>query len=261
MSNFSDLLNKPLPSKAKAEDVVTESTCENEDVMDTPVVTNEEDEIDVPDGSDDDISTTDVDDIATDNDDFDPDSLSDEDLAALDAELSGDAVDAVAGADDEDNVALSPEEEIQADDMMKVAATTLLVNDELNAEERASFVESADATIAIDEGFMTDADINEMSVELGLATENSYNKKMLIRLDAESKKKQLFALGVNVSAAAHHDPDYVKLKKVMKMRKVLRARLTQKYKSEATKRMKVYFNRLKKSKAAPLAKIGSKMDK
>ena len=105
---------------------------------------------------------------------------------------------------------------------------------------------------------MTEADINELAAECGLMTEARYTNKMIIRLDAESKKKQLYALAVNVSAAAHNDPDYIKLKKVMKMRKILRAKLERKYHSEATKRMKVYYNRLKNSKSNTLRKIGSK---
>ena len=107
---------------------------------------------------------------------------------------------------------------------------------------------------------MTEADVNQMSADLGLVQESKYNKKMIIRLDAASKKKQLYALAVNVSAAAHGDADYRKLRKVMKMRKILRARLEKKYRSEATKRMKIYFNRLKNSKSGFLNKIAAKHD-
>jgi hypothetical protein len=83
---------------------------------------------------------------------------------------------------------------------------------------------------------------------------------MIIRLDKEAKQKQLFALAVNVSAAAHNDPDYRKLRKIMHARKILRARLEKKYRSEATKRMKIYFNRLKNSKSGFLNKIAAKHD-
>jgi hypothetical protein len=202
------------------------------------------------------VGTDDVDDITNSDNDIDPDDMSEEELDALDRELSGNAVDSVVG-DDEDEVSLSSDEEMKADDMMNVAATTLLVNDELGVEEKVAFVQN-EAETAVAEGFMTDADVNEMSSGLGLVQENSYNKKMIIRLDAASKKKQLYALAVNVSAAAHGDPDYRKLKKVMKMRKVLREKLDRKYKGEATKRMKVYFNRLKHSKSNTLAGIGNK---
>ena len=100
-----------------------------------------------------------------------------------------------------------------------------------------------------------------MAYNLNLIQENSYNKPMLIRLDAESKKKQLYALAVNVCAAAKNDPDYIKLKKVMKARKILRAKLDRKFHSQAVKRMKIYFARLRRSKSNVLSKIGHKMDK
>ena len=249
MSKFTEALNSPLPSKVNTDNILTES----EDIDEI----NEE-------GCEgkvcEDVDSDDLEDISASDDGFDPDSMSDEELADLDAELGDDVLDDVIGDDDEE-VSLSPEEEIEADDMMKVAATTLLVNDELSVEEKAEFVKT-EAVTAVNEGFMTEADVNEMAVEAGVVQEgNNYNKKMIIRLDAESKKKQLYALAVNVSAAAHNDPDYIKLKKVMKMRKVLRAKLDRKYHGEATKRMKIYFNRLRNSKAQSLAKTGKKYSK
>ena len=90
---------------------------------------------------------------------------------------------------------------------------------------------------------------------------NNYNKKMIIRLDKEAKQKQLYAIAINVSAAAHHDPDYIKLKKINRMSKILRAKLEKKYHAEATKRMKVYYKRLLSSGPAPLAAIGKNIEK
>ena len=186
------------------------------------------------------------------------DGMDDDDLDKLDSELRQTAVTNVI-SDDPDEEKLSPEEEIEADDMMQVAATTLLINDKLNDEEKKEFVESAtEVNIAINEGFMTSTDVDMMAESLGLVEEKSYNKPMLIRLDAESKKKQLYALAVNVSACAHKDPDYIKLKKVMKMRKILRAKLDRKYHAEATKRMKIYYARLRRSKSNTLNKVANK---
>ena len=247
MSKFTDALNRPLPSKLALENTVVTEAEELEDIVE---------ENDCADGKA--CEEVDDDDDDLELDEFDPDDLSDEELAALDKELSNGALDTV--LDDEDEVDLTPEEEIQADDMMSIAATTLLINDELNAEEKAAFVESQGPT-AVNEGFMSASDVNELAIEAGLVQEARYTNKMIIRLDAESKKKQLYALAVNVSAAAHGDPDYVKLKKVMKMRKILRAKLDRKYHAEATKRMKIYFARLRKSKAPALAKIGDKFSK
>ena len=262
MSRFTDALNTVLPSKMNG--LFTEGyddTFDEDDesyMQDTGSV-GEEGCNGATCEDDEDVDTNDVTDLQNDDDDFDPDDLSDEELSALDAELSGNAMGSVVG-DGENEVDLSPEEEIQADDMMSVAATTMLVNDELNVDEKAEFVQTQGETAVI-EGFMTETDVNEIALESGLVQEGKYTNKMIIRLDAESKKKQLYALAVNVSAAAHHDPDYVKLKKVMKMRKILRAKLDRKYHAEATKRMRIYFNRLKKSKAPALSKIGHKFSK
>ena len=268
MSKFTDALNSPLPSKLHMETTAEEYL----EAMESELFENISEEETV-DGLDNNTPVAeengcangkacedadDDDDMDLDDDDFDPDDMSDEELAALDKELSNGALDSV--IDDENEVDLSPEEEIQADDMMSIAATTMLVNDELNAEERAEFVQTHGET-AVNEGFMSAVDVNELAMEAGLVQEGKYTNKMIIRLDAESKKKQLYALAVNVSAAAHGDPDYVKLKKVMKMRKILRAKLDRKYHAEATKRMKIYFARLRKSKAPALAKIGEKFSK
>ena len=194
-----------------------------------------------------------------DDDDFDLDDLSDEDLAAFSDEMSKVTLDEIEG-NDTDEVDLSPEEEMHADDMMSVAATSMLVNDELNAEERAEFAKHEGA-IAINEGFMTEADVNQIAYEAGLVTEAKYNNKMIIRLDAASKKKQLYQLAVLICARAHQSPDYVKYKKVMKMKKLLRHKMERQYHAEAVKRMKVYFARLRNSKSTQLKNIGNKMDK
>ena len=290
--NFQDLLNQPLPSSIQeSADTENEFNAEEElasieesvassidtfnaeeelayiesEMFDNDIdadecgiedcCNEEDDDIEVP------VGTDDVDDLDDDVDDFDIDSLSDEELAALDSELGGDSLDNTAGNVDGEEE-LTPEEEIEADDMMKVAATTMLVNDELNAEEKVALLSNeAEIATVINEGFLTETDVNMLALEAGLVTEAKYNNKMIIKLDAASKKKQLYALAVNVSAAAHNDKDYIKLKKVMKMRKILRTRLEKKYRTEATKRMKIYFKRLRNSKSNTLSNIGTKADK
>jgi hypothetical protein len=196
-----------------------------------------------------------------DSDIEDIENMSDEELSALDAELSDDQFSSF--ANDEDEVTLTPAEQQEADDMMGIAATTVLVNDELNKGEKKKFIESTtDVKAAINEGLMLESDINEMAASLGLYTEgNNYNKKMIIRLDREAKQKQLYAIAVNVSAAAHNDTDYVKLKKLNRMRKIIRAKLDRKYHSEATRRMRAYYKRLVTSNSAPLAAIGKDLEK
>lgn len=288
MSRIDELLSRPLPSKSRgyfeSEEIDKYSDIDDQFVQADGVEPNqqyqEDDDYgyndddaerafsggyssygdDDEDYDSDDIGTDDISDIGS-LDDLD--SLDDEDLADLDRELSGELDDAYSDGEDEEE--LTTDEEMEADDKMSMAATTLLVNDELNSDEKRDFVEN-ESDIAVREGFMTDSDV-QMIIESytfgedDYLTEAKYNKPMLIRLDAESKKKQLYALAINVCAAAKNDPDYRKLKKIMKLRKIYRAKLDRKYHGQAVKRMKVYFNRLRKSKSPVLSNIAKKVDK
>ena len=266
--SFSDLLNKPLPSAETDEEETTtlesadpeemegdigdgEEGIEDDTEINQGDTTDEacgdddteceygddlEDDLEDPEG---DVASVIDDELDDDEDDdeLDVDDLSSEELDELDDELTDDYVDDLVG--DQDEITLSPEEEMEADDMMSTAATTIVVNDELNAQEKAEFLESAEQLqIAVNEGLLLESDINDMMYDLGMVTEgHKYNKKMLIRLDKKSKMKQLYSLAVNVSACAHHDPDFIKLKKVLRVRKQLRAKLRKKYHAEAMKRM------------------------
>ena len=290
--SFSDLLNKPLPSAETDEEETTtlesadpeemegdigdgEEGIEDDTEINQGDTTDEacgdddteceygddfEDDLEDPEG---DVASVIDDELDDDEDDdeLDVDDLSSEELDELDDELTDDYVDDLVG--DQDEITLSPEEEMEADDMMSTAATTIVVNDELNAQEKAEFLESAEQLqIAVNEGLLLESDINDMMYDLGMVTEGQkYNKKMLIRLDKKSKMKQLYSLAVNVSACAHPDPDFIKLKKVLRVRKQLRAKLRKKYHAEAMKRMKVYYKRLTSSKSSVLSNIGKKLSK
>lgn len=287
MSRIDELLSRPLPSKSKnyffeVDEMDKYSNANDAFVKADGVEPNqqyqEDDDYGYNDddaedafsgryssyGDDDDDDAEDVgtDDLSDIGSLDDLDSLDDEELADLDRELSGDLDDMYASDDEEEE--LSTDAEMDADDKMSLAATALLVNDELNEDEKRDFVENESA-IAMREGFLTDADVN-MITESYMSdddyfSEAKYNKPMMIRLDAESKKKQLYALAINVCAAANNDSDYRKLKKLMRLRKILRAKLDKKYHGQAIKRMKVYFNRLRKSKSPVLSNIAKKVDK
>lgn len=256
---FTDLLKDNLPSKSNA--LYSEEE-EILDKMEEELLLNNApaDDEDFDDEDDVDVDADDIEDSDdVDDEDIDFGDMSDEDFTDLVEDMrDGDLDEEDIDVDDEEQATLTPDEEMKADDMMSVAATTMLVNDELNDEEKAEFIDK-EAETAVAEGFMTDADVKQIGYEIGLITEgNNYNRKMIIRLDAESKKKQLFALAVNISAAAHKDSDYKKYKKVMKMKKILRKKMEKKYRSEAMKRMKIYFTRLRRSKSQTLNKIANK---
>ena len=291
--SFNELLNQDLPSRSNKsflesadeylddeaylesllEGIYDESNDEDEEFMkggkdkykggdpatDDVEPPADESKIKITEEYDDEWDDDDLGDIVGGDDDDDIDSLSDDELEQLDQELSGKMIDSVVGRETPQK--LSPDEEMQADDMMSVAATAAIVNDEMNAEEKAQFIESErDVQIAINEGLLMESDIQDIANAAGkYITENNYNKKMIIRLDKNAKMKQLYAIGVNVSAAAHKDPDYYKLKKVNRIRRTLQSKLRKKYHGEALKRMRVYMKRLMSSKSKTLSNIGKKI--
>ena len=271
--SFSDLLKKPLPSKMNTEEeVATESTIGIAEEIEEMLFSESEDstsqeltkaikELDNNDMATED-SDEDVDDAdeMDDLDDIDLSDLSDEELDEMEAELRDSDLDDL--TDDEEPVELSPEEEREADDLMSLAGTTELLKSELNAEERAAFLESASETqIAVFEGFLLESDVLPVEEsDEDMMTEKAFSSKTMVRFSAADRKAQLYAVALNVSARAHHDPDYIKLQKVQKMRRVLKRKIQRKYHAEAVKRMKVYFNRLRASKSSVLSAIGKKLN-
>lgn len=272
MSMFDDLLNEPLPSTVMtegADDDLDNLLKEDDDADVTPDTDGmpDMDNSDAEEGcvggdctkceDDDDVAGSDLVSKAVgvaddDDDDDDIDDMTDEEIDQLDKDLSGDS----SITDREQQVTLTPEEEKDADDIMALAATTSLVNSELNAAEKKEFAGSyTDRAIACNEGFMTESDFDALEESYGETLTEAYNQKMIIRLDAASKKKQLHAIAVNASAAAHNDPDYIKYKKICALKRKYREKLEVKYAAEASKRERIYWQRLQHSKAKPLAKI------
>lgn len=273
--SFSDLLKKPLPSKLVEEEVATESAeevetlaTEGEDnnVVDAKAMADVEAEIskeaDVktedPDVDADDL--TDDEDLDTDLDDIDLSGLTDEELDEMEDELRDSDLDDVVG--DVEPVELTAEEEREADDLMSLAGTTELLKSELNATEQAEFLESAhDTQIAVFEGFLLESDVvapTEDEDDVVTEGHKFYNKTRVL-FSKEDRKQQLYAVALNVSARAHNDPDYLKLQRVQKMRRILKRKIQKKYHAEAMRRMKVYFNRLRNSKSSILSNLGKKI--
>lgn len=130
MSNFKEILSKPLPSKSG---IITEGTdcCEN-----TPVDPMEQ--------------LTSVLDPAPAEDDTAIDPTNEQDPVVPETPTT---------VPNDDNVELSPEESKRVDDTMDAVATPILLKSELTEEEMTEFVESADADIAEAEGFLTEKTI------------------------------------------------------------------------------------------------------
>lgn len=287
MSIFSDAMKQPLPSKrfnsseyfddTFNESVYEESeedfdfggddsfTDDSEEIVDDQIEEDGDDDDDYDDDTDDDDEVeedgdddADLEDLTSELDDLDD--ASDEELDNLESELEDIEDDEVIG--DQEEVELNPQEEEEADDLMQLAATTELIHGEMNAEERAEFAESTmDTRIAVSEGFLLESDIKEISDGGEPFMEAKMYAKTKIQFSRDDRKKQLYGVAVNVSAKSHSDPDYFKYLKACKLKKFYKKKLSKKYHTEAIKRMKIYFKRLKSSKSPILSKLGKQVSK
>ena len=214
----------------------------------------DDDEEDLEDLEDDD----DDDDDELDDLEDDIENMSDEDLDKLASDLEDDM------DSDEEEVRLSPEEEIQADDMMSVAGAASLIRSEMNANERAELLENAsDLRIAMTEGFINESMIMELR-ESTESVQDMFNEaktysKTTVHFSKQARLAQLHSLAVLVSARAHNDPNYIKYKKACKLKRIYKAKMKERYKSEAAKRMRVMYARMKNSKSSIMKRLSDKL--
>ena len=140
--SFNDIMKQPLPSKV--EGAVTESVTEEpvvEEGLETPVEDGvTEEEIPVPVVNDDDIDLS--------------DDVTEEEL---------DAVDNVTGDDEE----FTPEEDIEADRIINLAATPIILKSELGSDILQEFCNSEEYATAVDEGFLEDATLDMLLESVG----------------------------------------------------------------------------------------------
>ena len=218
----------------------------------------DDDEDDDDDEEDDDVDDDDLDDMAD-----DIANMSDDDLNDMASSLKEPMV------PDGPEVSLTPDEEMHADDLMQVAGAAALIRGEMNAEERTALVESvSDLRIGMTEGFLNDSLIMDLKESVSDATmddddaftEAKIYNKTTVRMSKKARLNQLFEIAVITCARAHNDPSYAKYKKACKIKKFYRAQMRQRYRSEAMKRMKILFARLKQSKSPIIKSLGKKVD-
>lgn len=263
------------------EDVITEN--DDSEYKDTGVkmdeiqkdlkIESDDDDDDDDDDDEDDDLDDDVDDDGEEDDDVDDDDL--DDMADDIANMSDDDLNDMASSlkepmvPDGPEVSLTPDEEMHADDLMQVAGAAALIRGEMNAEERTALVESvSDLRIGMTEGFLNDSLIMDLKESVSDATmddddaftEAKIYNKTTVRMSKKARLNQLFEIAVITCARAHNDPSYAKYKKACKIKKFYRAQMRQRYRSEAMKRMKILFARLKQSKSPIIKSLGKKVD-
>jgi len=225
--SFLDKLREPLPSSV--EEPVVESAIEN------PVI--EEPEVTEP-------VTESPDDITID---------AGEDPVLDDPEFKDDL-------EKPESFELTPEEEAEADSIINIAATPVILKEVLTQEAVDAFVESADFDIAVSEGFALEGTKDNFTSVTGeLFTEAKFYSKNQVRFTKEARTNQLFEICVQAIARAKNDPVYTKLAKVQELRRKLKAVLRQRYKAPAMKKAKEYIVRLRRSKSATIANAAKKI--
>ena len=270
--SFEDMINEMVNNAMDAvveEDLTLEHTdtedaiTENDDseYKDTGVKMDEiqkDLKMESDDEEDDDVDDDDLDDMAD-----DIANMSDDDLNDMASSLKEPMV------PDGPEVSLTPDEEMHADDLMQVAGAAALIRGEMNAEERTALVESvSDLRIGMTEGFLNDSlimDLKESVSDVTMDDDDAFTEakiynKTTVRMSKKARLNQLFEIAVITCARAHNDPSYAKYKKACKIKKFYRAQMRQRYRSEAMKRMKILFARLKQSKSPIIKSLGKKVD-
>lgn len=239
-------------------DLKMESDDDDDDDEDDDEDDDLDDDEDDDDEEDDDVDDDDLDDMAD-----DIANMSDDDLNDMASSLKEPMV------PDGPEVSLTPDEEMHADDLMQVAGAAALIRGEMNAEERTALVESvSDLRVGMTEGFLNDSLIMDLKESVSDATmddddaftEAKIYNKTTVRMSKKARLNQLFEIAVITCARAHNDPSYAKYKKACKIKKFYRAQMRQRYRSEAMKRMKILFARLKQSKSPIIKSLGKKVD-
>ena len=243
----------------KMDEIQKDLKMESDDDDDDDEDDDEDDDLDdEDDDEDDDVDDDDLDDMAD-----DIANMSDDDLNDMASSLKEPMV------PDGPEVSLTPDEEMHADDLMQVAGAAALIRGEMNAEERTALVESvSDLRIGMTEGFLNDSLIMDLKESVSDATmddddaftEAKIYNKTTVRMSKKARLNQLFEIAVITCARAHNDPSYAKYKKACKIKKFYRAQMRQRYRSEAMKRMKILFARLKQSKSPIIKSLGKKVD-
>lgn len=196
------------------------------------------------------------DDFDDDDDDLmdDIDDLSDEELSELESELDDDDINELTS--DCEPVNLTPDEEEEADNMLALGATQMLVQKELNTQEAAAFYSDMEqANTVVREGFFMPSDIKRLT---SVVTEKFFNKTKVQFSKADTINK-LTGVAILASARSKNDKDYIKLQKLNHARRILKMRLRKKYLNEARRRVKVYLQRLRQSKSPVLSKLGKQV--
>ena len=302
--SFADILNKPLPSKEN-EKPYTEGTDDNADIdkelndltEGCKTEDSEFDDTDPVDLTDEELKELLGSDPDDDDDDTDPNAdLSDieglmaagngenpetesgscggaETECGTDPEVPGpeeaatevDPTVAMSVDDPTPAAPLEGEDDTDADNMMTIVATPMILNDTLTEEEARDFLESGDADIAIAEDLLLEEAMDEMVSDLYTSGDQAYTESAFAspnrpyKMTKKARFNQLYELSLQIEARYHHDPFVPRIEKAYKIERQIKAGWRKRYGALAKKRAMNYLKRLMHSNSKGLKKAAKRM--
>ena len=155
------------------------------------------------------------------------------------------------------------EDDAEADHAMNLAATPMLLQEELTEADCGKMCESGEMDILVDEGFLMESDIGL----LGYDSDEDFMEGVFApesrpyKMTKKARFQQLYALSLQIEARAHHDPFYPKMQKAYKIERTIKKGWEKRYGALAKRRALRYLKRLSKSKSPTVKKIVNKMIK
>lgn len=289
MSLFSDMLKEPLPSRTYDEfdessdefdmsseiDDALSDFGESDDELDLDAIDDLTGEGDSDYGDDEEDDDEDDDDEEDDDEDEEDDEEEiDDDLFELEKELGvngnlpdmeePDLSEVPTSVDDPTPAKpLEGDDDQEADNMMAICATPVVLDETLTTEAAEEFIESGEYQMAIAEGLILESDLDQMIAELSDAqefTEGAFaapGKKY--KMTKKARFNQLYELSLQIEARAHRDPFYPKLQKAYKIERTIKAGWRKRYGALAKRRAMKYLKRLAASKSSTLRSAAKKI--
>ena len=161
---------------------------------------------------------------------------------------------------------LEGEDDQDADNMMAIVATPMVLNDALTVEEAQDFIESGDADIAISEDLMCESALHEMMEDIfgGSTGDTAYTESVFAspnkpyKMTKKARFNQLYELSLQIEARAHHDPYVPRIEKAYRIERQIKAGWRKRYGQLAYKRAKKYLKKLMNSKSSGLKKAAKR---
>ena len=160
---------------------------------------------------------------------------------------------------------LEGEDDTDADNMMTIVATPMILNDTLTEEEARDFLESGDADIAIAEDLLLEEAMDEMVSDLYASGDQAYTESAFAspnrpyKMTKKARFNQLYELSLQIEARYHHDPFVPRIEKAYKIERQIKAGWRKRYGALAKKRAMNYLKRLMHSNSKGLKKAAKRM--